>query len=160
DKKRDASIGGPKPSPAPGSPLVEGPHQPPAYSEMDSPKLFELARGTLRSRGLDHVQALSDSEPGLYAELRSRAMLGHLTDSLSAASIDQSQLERQVSDVFSRQSISSSPEEIRKLVSLIPTLYTLPDFLHVKYMAEQTGTPLTDDEITKMVWVLRAHMKQ
>lgn len=160
DKKIGTAIEGPKPSPAPASPLFEGPLQPPAYRELDSPRLFQLARNILRSRELHSVQALSDSEPGLYAELRSRDMLDHLSISLAAASIDQPKLERQVTDVFSRQGISSTPEEIRKLVALIPSLYTLPDFLHVKYMAEQAGVQLTDDEITKMVWVLRAHMKQ
>ncbi len=160
DKKIGASIEGPKPSPAPASPLFEGPLQPAAYRELDSPRLFQLARNLLRSRGLHSAQALSDSEPGLYAELRSRDMLDHLSISLTASSIDQSRLEKQVTEVFSRQGIHSTPEEIQKLVALIPALYTLPDFLHVKYMAEQAGIPLSDDEITKMVWVLRAYMKQ
>lgn len=81
-----------------------------------------------------------------------------LTHSLNVSSMDCPAVEAEIAEVFRRQLLPTTPEEIKKLVSLIPALYTLPDFQHVKDKATLAGIILTDDEVRKMCWVLRGYI--
>jgi hypothetical protein len=132
------------------------------YAALSDARIFEYAYELLKHDGL-RVEALPDFNPALNAEVRKRNLLELLTHSLNVVSMDHDEVEKQISEVFRRQLISSTPEEIKKLVSLIPALYTVPDFQHVKDKAQLAGIILTDDEVKKMCWVLRGyinHMNQ
>jgi hypothetical protein len=142
-------------------PLSEPPSG--SYDQLTDAKLFEFAYELLKSRDLSRAEALSDIRPELCAEIRKRNMMELLTHSMNVLSMDHAEVEKEILEVFKRQLITSTPEEIRKLVSLIPALYTLPDFQHVKDKAQLAGIMLTDDEVKKMCWVLRGyinHMNQ
>jgi len=129
-----------------------------SYGELSHAKIFEYAYELLKVRGYSRAEALSDLNPPLCAEIRKRDLMDLLTHSLNVVSMDPLEVEKEIFDVFNRQSITSTPEEIKKLVSLIPALYTLPDFQHVKDKAQLAGILLTDDEVTKMCWVLRGYI--
>ena len=120
-------------------------------------RIFEYAYEMLRVNGM-RIQQLSDLHRELNAEIRKRNLLELLTHSLNVVTMDPVEVEKEILEVFKRQSLTSTPDEIKKLVSLIPALYTLPDFQHVKDKAQLAGIILTDDEVKKMCWVLRGYI--
>lgn len=134
--------------------------EPPAggYKDLPHGKVFDYAYELCKRQGLSSGEALSDLNPELCSEIRKRNLMDLLTLSLNVISMDYPEVEKQITDVFRRQLISSTPEEIRKLVSLIPALYTMPDFQHVREKARLSGIILTDDEVRKMCWVLRGYI--
>ncbi|HSB47352.1 MAG TPA: hypothetical protein VLD37_05025 [Candidatus Bilamarchaeum sp.] len=127
-------------------------------SKLSDAKAFELAYGLLMGNDLKRADALSDIHPELCAEIRKRNLMELLTHSLNVTTMNHAEVEAEIAEVFKRQLITSTPDEIKKLVSLIPALYTLPDFQHVKDKAQLAGIILTDDEVKKMCWVLRGYI--
>ena len=137
-------------------PLAEMPAG--SIAALPDAKAFEYAYELLKCSGVSRAEELSDLHPELCHEIRRRNLMELLTHSLNVTTMDHPKVEAEIVEVFKRQLISSTPEEIKKLVSLIPALYTLPDHQHVKDKAQLAGIILTDDEITKMCWVLRVYI--
>lgn len=129
-----------------------------SYGTLTDAKVFEYAYELLKGNGVPRAEALTDINPELCAEIRKRNLMELLTHSLNVTTMDHAEVEAQIAEVFKRQLITSTPDEIKKLVSLIPALYTLPDFQHVKDKAQLAGIILTDDEVKKMCWVLRGYI--
>lgn len=128
------------------------------YDKLSDGKVFDYALETLKARSAQSGATLSDVNPELCAEIRKRGLMDLLTHSLTVVSMDYPEVEKQIAEVFRRQLISSTPEEIKKLVSLIPALYTMPDLQHVREKAQLAGIILTDEEVRKMCWVLRGYI--
>jgi hypothetical protein len=69
-------------------------------------------------------------------------------------------LRQRIREVFARQHIACTSEQLDKLIRVLRAFVeTLPSFEHVRKRALSAGPALTDEEVTQVCWALRAAIK-
>ena len=85
-------------------PLSEAPAG--SLASQPDARIFEYAYEMLRVNGM-RIQQLSDLHPELNAEIRKRNLLELLTHSLNVVTMDPLEVEKEILEVFKRQSLTS-----------------------------------------------------
>jgi hypothetical protein len=62
-------------------------------------------------------------------------------------------------EMYEREGIECPPEEIPRIKKLIIRLFTIPEPQHVMEMAEKKGMCLSNDDIARVCWGIRAFEK-